>query len=451
MKAHSKNLSKREREVVALLLQGKSNKQIALALKITESTVEFHLKNVYAKLQVGSRTEAILKLGKSIDWVSPNLGVSTVDEANKKIDNSGKFILWKRWMSLMKETIPSGVFFELPEVKKYFKEREKPRVLLGHTRAATGGALTKLNAQPFSIKHIIGAHNGVMDAFVDKDNKDTEKEKSDSYLFYEMFAESSLEEALKFGAESYNFAYALTWIDLRDNTLNFLRNKERPLWRMSSNMGTTTYWASEPIYLNFVDSRSIVTFTTPALMAENLHAKFYVEDKKWEYNTLVAPKTYKVTGGTPIGFFQGNQRAWDWDQWERDYNQEAPYRNREKAKGRKGKGKGPKVPQGGGEGSNLIVLSVEKKDKDFIPKDDNTKKYIYHGFKGARFSLNLIKPKLDCGCAWCSTIAKPQDTVWWIDTENYICLDCYQQPMVREITSGDDLNQSRLSVELKKK
>jgi DNA-binding NarL/FixJ family response regulator len=95
MKTQSKNLSKREKDVIELLLQGKSNKQIALALGISESTVEFHLKNVYAKLQVSSRAEAILKLGKSTGLITKNLGVSIVDEANKKTDNSGKFILWK--------------------------------------------------------------------------------------------------------------------------------------------------------------------------------------------------------------------------------------------------------------------------------------------------------------------------------------------------------------------
>src|SRR5688572_26734728 len=57
--------SEREKEVIALLLQGKSNKQIALALHISQSTVEYHLKNIYQKLGVGSRTEAVLLLGKS--------------------------------------------------------------------------------------------------------------------------------------------------------------------------------------------------------------------------------------------------------------------------------------------------------------------------------------------------------------------------------------------------
>lgn len=36
-------LSRREKDVVDLLLQGKSNKQIALALGVSERTVEFHL------------------------------------------------------------------------------------------------------------------------------------------------------------------------------------------------------------------------------------------------------------------------------------------------------------------------------------------------------------------------------------------------------------------------
>lgn len=54
--------SEREKDVVGLLLQGMGNKQIALALGISNRTVEFHLSNIYAKLGVNTRSEAILKL-----------------------------------------------------------------------------------------------------------------------------------------------------------------------------------------------------------------------------------------------------------------------------------------------------------------------------------------------------------------------------------------------------
>ncbi len=64
--AQSSELTNRERDVVRLLLEGQSNKAIARALHITESTVEFHLKNIYDKAGVGSRTELVLKLGKSV-------------------------------------------------------------------------------------------------------------------------------------------------------------------------------------------------------------------------------------------------------------------------------------------------------------------------------------------------------------------------------------------------
>ncbi len=54
--------TKQESRVVELLLQGKSNKQIATQLGIQVRTAEFHLKNIYVKLNVASRTEAVLKL-----------------------------------------------------------------------------------------------------------------------------------------------------------------------------------------------------------------------------------------------------------------------------------------------------------------------------------------------------------------------------------------------------
>lgn len=82
-------LSRRELEVTHLLLQGKSNKLIALALGISDRTVEFHLKNVYEKFQVSSRMELVLKLGNTTGDVaiSEKLGHSTVARSRGKIEN----------------------------------------------------------------------------------------------------------------------------------------------------------------------------------------------------------------------------------------------------------------------------------------------------------------------------------------------------------------------------
>lgn len=91
-------LSPRESAVVELLLQGKSNKQIAAALGIADSTVEFHLTNIYAKLQVGSRTETILKLGKSIGSnPTDEPGKSSVVEMLQAAENDGKPISPRRF------------------------------------------------------------------------------------------------------------------------------------------------------------------------------------------------------------------------------------------------------------------------------------------------------------------------------------------------------------------
>jgi len=53
------DLTSRELEVLELLAQGSTNKQIARALKISDNTVRCHVINIMEKLQVSDRTEAV--------------------------------------------------------------------------------------------------------------------------------------------------------------------------------------------------------------------------------------------------------------------------------------------------------------------------------------------------------------------------------------------------------
>lgn len=55
------NLTEREREVLHLVAQGKSDKQIAAALIVATGTVKRHLNNMYGKLGVNSRTQALAR------------------------------------------------------------------------------------------------------------------------------------------------------------------------------------------------------------------------------------------------------------------------------------------------------------------------------------------------------------------------------------------------------
>jgi len=56
--ARWESLTEREREVLRLVVAGKTNQQISAALEISEKTVEKHLRGLFAKLGVASRVEA---------------------------------------------------------------------------------------------------------------------------------------------------------------------------------------------------------------------------------------------------------------------------------------------------------------------------------------------------------------------------------------------------------
>jgi two-component system, NarL family, response regulator len=53
-------LSAREQEVLSLLARGKSNKDIAFILRITEATVKCHVSAILLRLNVSDRTEAVI-------------------------------------------------------------------------------------------------------------------------------------------------------------------------------------------------------------------------------------------------------------------------------------------------------------------------------------------------------------------------------------------------------
>jgi NarL family two-component system response regulator LiaR len=53
------DLTEREREVLALMIEGLNNTQIAGKLSVSPSTIKSHVSNILSKLGVASRTEAV--------------------------------------------------------------------------------------------------------------------------------------------------------------------------------------------------------------------------------------------------------------------------------------------------------------------------------------------------------------------------------------------------------
>lgn len=67
-RAPVESLTPREVQVLRLMAEGKTNKEIAAQLAITERTVKFHVGAILGKLGVGNRTEAVRRAAQ-LGWV----------------------------------------------------------------------------------------------------------------------------------------------------------------------------------------------------------------------------------------------------------------------------------------------------------------------------------------------------------------------------------------------
>lgn len=72
-------LSDREQEILRLVATGVTNKEIAVALRISPNTVKVHLRNIFAKIGVVSRTEATIYAIKNGLVKTPNLTENAIN------------------------------------------------------------------------------------------------------------------------------------------------------------------------------------------------------------------------------------------------------------------------------------------------------------------------------------------------------------------------------------
>lgn len=144
------------------------------------------------------------------------------------------------------------------------------RVLLGHNRYATQGNITRGNAHPFEFDKVIGAHNGTLiNKGVLHNGSDFPVDSQALYNHIDMFG-------VKDAVKNLNGAWALTWWNSEDDTINFLRNDQRPLFTALSTAGNTIFWASEKWMISVACSRNGIGIGEISELHEDRHVSIKI-------------------------------------------------------------------------------------------------------------------------------------------------------------------------------
>lgn len=145
------------------------------------------------------------------------------------------------------------------------------RGIIGHNRYATIGNVTNKNAHPFEFTTLVGAHNGTLTS---KWKLHEAKDFSvDSENLYHHIDKLGLKDAL----ENMAGAWALVWWDKVNESINFLRNQERPLYWAMTDDKKFMYWASEAWMIDAALGRNGVKHSAPEMFKENVHYSIPVD------------------------------------------------------------------------------------------------------------------------------------------------------------------------------
>lgn len=186
------------------------------------------------------------------------------------------------------------------------------KALIGHNRSATTGAVNNMNAHPFEKGHIVGAHNGTLEtpSFRALEDALGEKFGVDSEAIFAGFEKLGVEATIALceeGKDSYRGAWSLVWHDSSDDSINFLRNKHRPMWTCFTKDYKKIFWASEWAMLDHAirsstagydlhkDDKGNAYFATE----ENIHYKYLVADIKKGSDKRLKPKVKEIKGKEP--------------------------------------------------------------------------------------------------------------------------------------------------------
>lgn len=167
---------------------------------------------------------------------------------------------------LFKKAVPATEISQYKQFDDIFKRIST--VLIGHNRYATKGKINSTNAHPFQCGDIIGAHNGTLiGQYLLPDHKEFDV---DSENIFHAINKEGVEATCK----KLHGAFALTWYDRKDHTINLLRNDERPLYVAVTPDSKTIFWASEDWMIKVACGRAGYKFNPPLELDTHTHYKY---------------------------------------------------------------------------------------------------------------------------------------------------------------------------------
>ena len=320
--------------------------------------------------------------------------------ATNSSDSTGVYMLGrnkkgKLRYDLSKDTVDAISYFDNKTHVDAIKTVDNPFLMMGHCRWATIGAVTKANAQPILHDKIVLCHNGTIESFV-KDKNDPAA--SDSKEFAKRLQEKSTNEAL---VDADKGAYAVSFCNFKDGTLNFARNGQRTLWMMYSKGGGILYWATELWMLVALKTKeSGIEFQEPFLLSIDTIYSIKINSMKMETRDVVFPKKYETPSEAifkrSMVYCAMCQKLESWCNCEKK--------------------------------TTVLHLPMLPAPPSSVPSSGvvKTTKWKYRGWDRVLYSISDVVPRLKGGCTICKKPQTPSAETHWFSEKNFVCSDCFK-------------------------
>lgn len=360
---------------------------------------------------------------------STGVAIVTTDAKDKNVHN----------IELVKKPGPSQLLVLSNEYQKAVRQVQV-KALIGHNRFATVGEHSEANAHPFAFEHVVGAHNGTLEPNTVRRLHRGPEFGTDSEAIFSHLNEHKVPQ--EFVNVAWG-AWALTWFDKRDNTINFLRNDKRPLVYAYSEDRCTLFWASEKEMLDWVLKRNGV---------KKFQDEFYNVDQDEHYSWAipltingkfdVPERTKCVRPPPPVVKYDQRDYGHNNHNYHRSggasyghgngpYNWDNDYRRTDS------RGSPLVVTNTPGTGSTTITTTPPWEPS--FNQDINKFRPPYKNAYGKTLNKPQVMTLIESGCVYCDqTNSKWGDFILPLRNdldgrEIYLCGQCYEDVDIREL------------------